>query len=270
MSASRARRVERLLLVFAAFSSLGMLFILAPLAALLVSVDPGTFAKVWLRDTPYARQAYPALLRTLEASLVSSTLLLVIGIPLGYLLARSEFPGKRLVEALVDVPLVIPHAVAGIMILLAYGRRGLLGGLAAALGLQVENGFWGIVASMMFVSFPLMVDVLKLGYERVGASLELVARSLGASPWMVFRRVTLPLILPHIAAGFLLSWARAMSEVGAILIVAYYPKTINVLIYEWFNNYGLRYAVALSAFVVLLSIAAFTAIRVLTRHDHGA
>ncbi|WP_245521884.1 ABC transporter permease [Staphylothermus hellenicus] len=259
------RRIEGFLLVFIAVSSLGILLILSPIIALFISVDPETFSQVWLQDNVFSRQAYPALLLTIQASITSTLILLVIGIPTGYLLARYSFRGKQLVEGLIDVPLMIPHTIVGIMILLAYGHNGLFDDLPRVLGFSVENSFWGIVAAMLFVSFPIMIDTLKLGYEKISVSLELVARSLGANRWVTFAKITLPLLLPNIIVGFLLSWARALSEVGSILIVAYYPKTINVLIYEWFNTYGLKYTTALSSIVVLLSLLAFIGIRVLFR-----
>jgi molybdate/tungstate transport system permease protein len=262
---NRLRRVEFFLILFMSISSLAILFILAPLIALFISIDPDIFDKVWFQKNIFSKQAYSALILTFESSITSTMLLLIMGIPLAYVLARYSFRSREFIEGLVDVPLMIPHTVAGIMILLAYGRNGLLGNIIQDLGIIIENNFWGIVVAMMFVSFPLMIDTLKLGYEKISVSLELVARSLGASKWLVFKRITLPLLLPNILVGSLLSWARALSEVGAILIVAYYPKTMNVLIYEWFNNYGLRYALALSIVMVLFSLIVFIVLRVLFR-----
>ena len=160
---------------------------------------------------------------------------------------------------------MIPHAVAGIMIILAYSRRGLLGPILSLTGIRIEDSFWGIVATMMFVSFPIMIDTLKLGYLSIDESIELVARSMGASRLNTFVKITLPLLVPSIAAGFLLSWARAVSEVGAILIVAYYPKSINILVFEWFNTYGLKYAVSLSFVLVLFSFIVFILLKTVVR-----
>jgi molybdate/tungstate transport system permease protein len=262
---NRLRRIEFFLILFISISSLAILFILSPLIALFISIDPAVFDKVWFQNNIFSKQAYSALVLTLETSITSTIILLIMGIPLAYILARHSFKGKEFIEGLVDVPLMIPHTVAGIMILLAYGRNSLLGNIVQDLGVIIENNFWGIVAAMMFVSFPLMIDTLKLGYEKISVSLELVARSLGASKWFVFRKITLPLLLPNILVGSLLSWARALSEVGAILIVAYYPKTMNVLIYEWFNNYGLKYALALSIVMVIFSLIVFIVLRVLIK-----
>ena len=262
---ARWYRVEGFLLALATASSIMILFLLAPIAALIIAVDPKTLEEVFITEPSLSREAWLALATTLKASAASTTILVALGVPLAYLLARVSFKGREVVEALIDVPLMIPHAVAGIMVLMAYGRRGVLGPLTAGLGVAVDDSFWGIVAAMTFVSAPIMVDTVKAGFRGVSPTLEYVARSLGASWWRAFTTVTLPLTIESLVAGGLLSWARAISEVGAILIVAYYPKTINVLIVEWFNTYGLRYAASLSLILVALSLAVFTGIRVVAR-----
>ncbi len=259
------KRVEGFLLFFASISSILVLFILSPIIALFISIDPDIFSKTWLEKGDLAFEAWNALLLTLEAATLSSTILLLTGIPLAYILTHHSFPGKTLLEGLIDIPLMIPHSVAGIMLILAFSRNGLYGGLVNAFGVTIVDNFWGVVAAMVFVSTPLMIDTLKLGYENIDVTLEYVARSLGASKWVVFRKIDLPLLIPSIATGFLLSWARAVSEVGAILIIAYYPKTMNVLIYEWFNTYGLRYAVALSVVLVSFSLLVFIVLKMVKR-----
>ena len=258
-------KIEKFLLTLSIIASLGILFILTPIIALFIAVDPNTLVKTWFTDPLLSEQARNALLLTLEAAFTSSILLMIIGIPLSYFLTRYGFRGKNIVEAIIDIPLMIPHAVAGIMILLAYGRRGILGPLLSVTGIVIEDSFWGIVTAMMFVSFPIMIDTLKLGYLSIDESIELVARSMGANRLDTFVKITLPLLLPSIVAGFLLSWARAVSEVGAILIVAYYPKTMNVLVLEWFNSYGLKYAVSLSFVLVLFSLIVFILLKTVVK-----
>ena len=201
---------------------------------------------------------------SLEASIISVLILAIMGIPLAYILARHDFPGKQLVEAFVDLPLVMPHAVAGIMILSAFGSRGLLGSYLQDLGLVIEDNFKGIVIVMAFVSIPLLVDTVKVGFQLIGSSLESVARTLGASEWKAFTTITLPLSFKHILAGALLGWARGLSEVGALLVVAYYPKTVNILILEYLSVYGLKYAATLSAIYALIVLSIFIALRKVT------
>lgn len=253
--------VEKFLLTLSIAGSLLVFFLLSPVIALFISIDPDTLSQTLYRDPVLANEFRRALLVTLEASVLSTSILLVLGIPLAYILARKRFWGREFIESLIDVPLMIPHAVAGVMVLVAYGRRGLLGPITSWLGLAVDDSFWGIVATMAFVSAPIMIDTLKIGFRSIDPMLEYIGRSLGASPYKVFQTITLPLALRSILSGAILSWARALSEVGAILIVAYYPKSINVLVIEWFSTYGIRYAVSISLVLALLSLAVFTLLR---------
>jgi len=247
---------ERLLL-FSALGGVLICFLLAPFLALLLIQDPRVLGEVFSRPSLYT-EMYSSLLVLVEASLTSTLLLSIVGVPLAYLLARYDFRGKGVVESIVDLPLMLPHTVAGIMVLAAYGSRGLL-------HLGLEDTFWGIVAVMMFVSAPLLVDSVRVAVEKVDVMLEVVARSLGAGPLRAFATITLPLSLNGVAAGVVLAWARAVSEVGALLIVAYYPKTASILVLEWLNTYGLRYAAALSLVLVCMSLAFFAAFRLLRR-----
>ncbi len=243
--------------LFSALGSMLILFLLAPLIALLLVQDPRVLSQVFSEPSLYMEMEQ-SLIVLLEASLTSTLLLAVLGIPLAYVLARFDFRGKGVVESIVDMPLMLPHTVAGIMVLAAYGSRGLL-------RLGIEDTFWGVVAVMMFVSAPLLVDSVRVAVEKVDVMLEVVARSLGAGPLRVFASVTLPLSMNGVAAGVVLAWARAVSEVGALLIVAYYPKTASILVLEWLNTYGLPYAAALSLVLVCISLAFFTAFRLLRR-----
>lgn len=261
MRAGSIRRFEKFALLLSVSASVLILFLLTPLIAIFTLTDLHALEEALIKNRMLSTEAWEAFAVTIKASLTASALLLVLGTPLAYLLARREFAGKYLVEALIDVPLMIPHAVAGIMILTAYGRGGLLGSLTTSLGMAVDDSFWGIVAAMAFVSAPILIDTVKVGIESVDPMVEMVARSLGAGPGKVFTSITLPLTLKSISVGFLLSWARSISEVGAILIVAYYPRSVNVLIVEWFNTYGLSYAIALSIPLVLLSVALFVVVR---------
>ncbi|NPA98676.1 MAG: ABC transporter permease subunit, partial [Crenarchaeota archaeon] len=130
---------------------------------------------------------------------------------------------------------------------------------------HIMDTFNGIILAMTYVSLPIMFDTLKIGFKAVNEELELVARSLGASKIKAFTTITLPLIKRNILAGSLLTWARAMSEVGSILIIAYYPKTINIVILEAFQTYGLKYAAILSAVLITISLVVFIALRMVYR-----
>jgi molybdate/tungstate transport system permease protein len=236
-----------------------LFFIVAPLVALYLEADPKL-----AEDIISNKDVIGAIKVSLEASITSVLVLAATGVPLAYVLARTSFKGKNIVEAVIDIPLVMPHAVAGIMILSAFGSNGLFGPGLSNIGLVIEDSFAGIVLVMMFVSIPLLVDTVKVGFEIVGSSLENVARTLGASRWTAFRTITLPLTAKHILAGSLLGWARGLSEVGALLVVAYYPKTVNILILDYLSIYGLKYAATLSAIYSIIVIAIFVALRKVT------
>jgi len=258
-------RIEFFLIIMALLSTALVFFLLAPFIALALSVDTGVLSDILYRDRVLASEAWSALSITFQAATISTTILLVLGVPLAYILAFYRFPGRQVVEALIDLPLVVPHAIAGVMVLVAYGRRGLFGSIPSSIGLCIEDCFWGIVAVMVFVSTPILVDTIKIGFKGVDESIIYTARSLGASKWRVFHTIVLPLSRENILAGALLSWARAVSEVGAILVIAYYPKSANVLVIEWLNIYGLKYSIALSIVVLVVSLTVFTILRILVR-----
>ena len=193
-----------------------------------------------------------------------ATLLGVLGAtPLAYLLARRAFPGRAIVSALMDLPLVIPHPVAGIALLLVLGRASPIGGALYAAGLRVASSPTGIVCAMLFVSAPLYVSAARETFARVDPRYESVARTLGDDAWRAFRRVTLPLSARGLTAAAVVMWARAVSEFGAILILTYNPKVASVLSYDRFTSYGLSEALPVAAVLVLLALIPLAALRAL-------
>ena len=248
------------LVLFSTAGSLVVLFLLAPLLLTAVTADYQLVA-----SSVAKREVLEAFANTLVAASLSTLVLTAVGVPLAYLLARCQFKGRQLVEAIVDLPLALPHAVAGVLVLVAYGSRAPVGSLLAQAGLAIEDRLAGVVLAMAYVSAPFLVDSAKDGFKSIDPMLEHVARTLGATPLRVFTYISLPLAWRSIATGALLSWARAVSEVGALLIVAYYPKTVNILIVEWFNTYGLAYAKALTIPLLALCILVFTLIRLSER-----
>lgn len=160
----------------------------------------------------------------MRLSAITSTMALLItlvfGTPLAYILARSNFPGKILVDLLVDLPIVLPPTVAGVALLVAFGRRGVLGPEIDALGIELAFTTTAVVLAQTFVSAPYYIRTVKAGFESVDAQYEGVAATLGASPLRIFWRIVLPLSWPSVLAGAILCWARALSELGATLIFA--------------------------------------------------
>lgn len=157
-------------------------------------------------------------------SAVTSSIALVLavlfGTPVAYLLARGNFPGKAIVDLLVDLPLILPPTVAGVALLLAFGRRGILGGELDSLGIEVAFTTTAVVLAQLFVAAPFYIRTVKAGFENVSSEYEGVAATLGASPLRIFRQVLLPLSWPSVLAGAILCWARALSELGATLVFA--------------------------------------------------
>jgi molybdate transport system permease protein len=152
---------------------------------------------------------------------VATLLCLVLGVPLAWLLARTSFPGQRLVRALVTVPLVLPPVVGGVALLVVFGRRGLLGGwLDATFGVTLPFTTTGVVLAEAFAAMPFLVITVEGALRGVDTRFEEAAATLGADQWTAFRRVTLPLVAPGIVAGTVLCWARALGEFGATITFA--------------------------------------------------
>jgi len=203
-------------------------------------------------------------LDALRLSAITSTFTLAIavlvGTPLAYLLARRTFPGKFLVDLLLDLPIVLPPTVAGVALLVALGRRGLVGEWLDGLGLDVAFTTAAVVLAQLFVSAPYYIRTVKAGIESVEPVYEGVAWTLGASPWRTFRRVTLPLAWPSLLAGAILCWARALSELGATLIFAGNfqgrTQTMPLAIISAFES-GRTIDVPIALSVILVVAAAF-------------
>jgi molybdate/tungstate transport system permease protein len=198
---------------------------------------------------------------TLFAALIATLIGFLLGIPLAYVLARHDFPGKRLIEGLIDVPIVVPHTAAGIALLFVFGRRFFLGRTFEMVGITFVDSIAGIVVAMLFVSIPFLIDSAKEGFRKVDVRLEKVARTLGASPWQAFFRIAFPLAWRSILAGNIMMWARGISEFGAVIILAYHPMIAPVLVYERFETYGLDYARPIAVLLILVSVLVFIVLR---------
>ena len=203
------------------------------------------------------------MLLSLQVTAVALVLMLAAGLPLALLLARRRFRGKRLVEALVNLPIVIPHTAAGVALLLVFGRRGLLGEWLEPLGLTFTDNLDGIVVAMLFVSLPFLVNLSREAIALVDSELEAVAQADGATPWQAFTHVTLPLAFRGILSGMLMMWARGISEFGAVVILAYHPKIAPVLIFERFEGFGLASALPTAVVLVLASLLVFSVLRLI-------
>ena len=252
-------------LAFALSSALLLALLVGPLIAVLFARPYASFV-LGLAD----RELWSAIGVSFGCAAVAAVLAAVLGTPLGYLLARRSFRGKRLVQALLSLPLVIPHPVAGIALLLVFARHRLLGSiLEGRLGFEIVGAAPGVVMAMLFVSAPLLVKQVEEGVHGLDRSLEQVAESLGASPWGAFAHVTLPNIRPAIAAGMVASFARGVSEFGSIAVIAYFPRTAPVLIWDRFSSWGLDGALPATALLLVLSLGVFGLLTFLEARRHG-
>ena len=242
--------------VFIALGSLLVLFIVLPLAGTLIST-PGEALLQTLGD----RETLRSLWLTAGCALAATLIAGVSGVPLGYLLARRKFRGKRLVEAVIDLPVIIPHTAAGIAVLLVFGSRGWIGVPAQKLGLTFTNQPAGIVAAMLFVSAPYLVNLSREAFALVDRELEQQALVEGASAWGAFWYVTLPIAWRGVAAGALMMWARGISEFGAVVIIAYHPRIVPVLVYERFTGFGLEAALPVTVILIVLAMLVFSLLR---------
>ena len=197
-------------------AALGTVFLLLPLVALLTRTP-------WLGMAE--RLTDPAILDALRLSLVTSVaavvLVVMAGVPLAWVLARVDFPGRGLVRTLVVVPLVLPPVVAGVALLTAFGRRGLVGGpLYDAFGVSLPYTTAAVVVAHAFVSLPFFVLSVEGALRATDVEYDVVAATLGADRWTTFRRVSMPLAAPGVLAGLVLAWARALGEFGATITFA--------------------------------------------------
>jgi molybdate/tungstate transport system permease protein len=238
-----------------------MAFIILPLIQLLTSPSLEMLRES-IGDTDVLRSIWLSIYTAGLAALIS----FVLGTPLAYLLARSKFRGKRLVEGIIDLPIAIPHPVVGIAILSLAGRNHWFGQMLGELGIRIMGSVTGIVTVLTFVGIPFYLNATKAGFEAISPRLEKVSRSLGASMFTTFIRITFPLAWRSMLIGIIMCSARAISEFGAVVIVAYHPMIAPVLIYERFEAYGLRYSQPVAVWLVSISLILFLLLRILTLH----
>jgi len=247
---------------FALLGGMLLCFILLPLLGIFFQTPVAQ-----LQATLFDLEVGRTLGITFYAAAWATLLALITGIPLAYLLARHRFPGKRWIEGLIDLPIVIPHTAAGIALLSVFGRQGVAGRLAAGVGLSFIDSIPGIVVGMLFVSLPYLVNTAREAFARVDPEMELVAETLGATRWQAFRYVTLPLAARGILAGALLMWGRGISEFGAVMILAYHPQIVPVLVYERFAGFGLNAARPVAVLLLLVALGIFALLRRLVQEE---
>ncbi|MCN0151043.1 ABC transporter permease [Salinispora arenicola] len=239
---------------------LGLAFLALPLAGLLARTPWSTLPQ---------RLTEPGVLAALRLSLLTATLAtllcLLLGVPLAWLLARVEFPGRRLVRALVTVPLVLPPVVGGVALLLVFGRRGLIGDwLDRLFGITLPFTTTGVVLAEAFVAMPFLVIAVEGALRGADRRYEEAAATLGAGRWTTFTHVTVPLVAPGLAAGAVLCWARALGEFGATITFAgNYPgrtQTMPLAVYLALET-DVEAAIVLSLILLVVSVVILAGLR---------
>ena len=245
----------------------GLLLILLLGLPILALVVEGTQAE--LVEMLHNEQVGAALRLSLVTSLASLMVVLFTGTPLAYGLARWQFRGRSWLELLVDLPIVLPPSVAGLALLMAFGRRGLLGGSLQALGISLPFTTAAVVLAQVFVAGPLYVRAARIGFGAVDSQLEEAAVTEGASQWELFRQVMVPTALPALVSGALLCWARALGEFGATILFAGNlvgrTQTMPLAIYIGFES-DRGAALAISLLLVGVSASLLALLRRLERN----
>jgi molybdate transport system permease protein len=248
-------------LVVCVIAAVGVAFFVLPLIGML---ERAPWGDVW--DDLTADTTLEALRLSLVCSLAATALSVLFGVPLAWVLARAEFPGRRLARALVTLPMVLPPVVGGVALFLAFGRDGFVGQpLDDWFGIRLPFSTAGVVVAETFVAMPFLVVAVEGALRSTDTRYEEAAATLGAKRFTVFRRVTLPLIAPALAAGAVLSWARAIGEFGATITFAgNFPgttQTMPLAIFGRFEAGDLDGTIALSLVLVGVSIAVLIGLR---------
>jgi len=230
------------------------LYICVPLLALLFVVPPTDLARHLASP-----MAVRALWLTLKTTAIATLLVVVLGTPLAFMLARGSFRGRGLLDTLMDLPITVPPVVAGVALLLAFGRRGLIGRQLDVYGVQIAFTSVAVVMAQLFIASPFFVKAASAGFEAVDARLEAAARTLGASRWRVFWTISVPLARPALLSGVVLAWARALSEFGATMMFAgNFPgrtQTLTLAVMSALES-DLETAVAVSVLSLALAVTA--------------
>jgi len=257
--------------LFLSWCAGGLLVALIILAAATVAVpeilNPGHLLSV-------AQEAgvIDSIVVTFAAGFVAVLILLLFGTPLAYLLARGRSRWNGLVESVIDLPLALPHTVAGLMIYLLFMIRGPVGMPLSEIGIIFEEAFAGIVVAMVFVSTPYYVNAVREGITQVPERLEYVARTLGASRFRAVQTITLPLSMRSILSGAFLAWGRAIGEFAAVVMIAYFPMVVSTLIYHRFTTGGLAESRSIAFIMLVACLLVFLCFRLVShgwgkRHD---
>ncbi len=216
-----------------------------------------------LKETIMDKNVQRSIGLSIYTAVAAAVISFILGTPLAYLLARSNFKGKKIIEGIIDLPIILPHPVIGIAILSVVGKGHWLGRIMTELGIHLMGSVAGIITVLTFVGMPLYIHTVKEGFENIPPRLENISRSLGAGMFSTFFRITFPLARRSMLAGAIMACARAISEFGAVIIIAYHPMIAPVMIYDRFQTMGLKYSLPIAVWLVLVCLVLFLILRTL-------
>jgi sulfate transport system permease protein len=246
------------------------LLVLVPLSGLFLKTSTLTWAQFW--ETVSAPRALAAYRLTFSASLAAALANAVFGLLVAWVLVRYRFPGKALVDALVDLPFALPTAVAGLTLTSLYSSRGWYGQYLEAAGIQVAFTSIGVTVALTFIGLPFVVRTVQPVLEDIDADVEEAAATLGATPWQTFARVIFPAILPALLSGFTLALARALGEYGSVVFISgnmpMRTEIAPLLILTKLEQYDYAGATAIAVVMLTASFALLLAINLLQRWSH--
>lgn len=241
------------------------IFFLLPVVAII-------FRAPWMN--PWSSPVVMSSLKvSFTTSLCATIIFLVVGVPAAYFMARIDFKGKKLLGALLELPMVLPPSVAGLALLMTFGRLGILGKYLTLLGINIPFSTAAVVMAQVFVAGPIFLKTARNGFAQVNPWLEKVSFTLGKSTWSTFRKVTLPLALPSLVSGLIMAWARALGEFGAtIMFAGNLPgktQTLPLAIYAGMER-DVDEALAIATLMLLTSFAVLFVTKIISgREDYA-
>lgn len=242
-----------------------LLFVIAPFIGMYFGTSVNELINVSAE-----KEVQESIWLTIWTSMLGTFICAFFSIPLSYILARKNFPFKKLVNGIVDLPIIIPHSAAGIAVLGLISRDSLIGSTANSMGFSFVGTPAGIMIAMAFVSVPFLINAARDGFASVPEKYEKAALNLGASQVRVFFTISLPLAWRSILSGLILMWARGMSEFGAVIIVAYHPITTPVMIFERFTSFGLKHSMPVTVLFVTICLVFFLVFRLIGKKGSDA
>ncbi|MGQ4833543.1 MAG: ABC transporter permease [Candidatus Asgardarchaeia archaeon] len=247
---------DTMLIIFAFLGVIIFVLLLLPIANVLLITSPSSFLNAF-----FSPDVEESIILSFYTAAVATMIAVIFGTPLAYLLARYDFPFKKVIDSSLELPILLPHTVAGIALLTIFGESGIIGNILLPFGIRFIDTIFGIIVAQLFVSAPFYIKTVEESFSEIDSRYYYVARTLGAKPFKAFLYIELPLAFRSMITGSILCWARAISEFGAVIILAYYPPIAPVLIYQKFVLFGLSAALPITAVLIVVTLVIFALIK---------